>query len=110
MANVAETTVTAALLAPKLGEKGAPSDEAKRIYALAVSEVAGAFAGAWKDVPVEIVDECVYRVGRAIKDTTNKSASGSGQVAVNEGPQLRAPADPLASSYALIRRYVVVGV
>lgn len=110
MATIPDTTVTAELIAPKLGANNGVTAEVTRLYELAVSEVKDAFASAWKDVPVEIIDECVYRVGRALKDSANKSAGGAGQVAVNDGPPLRAPADPRASSYPLIRRYVVLGI
>lgn len=110
MVAIPATTVTAADLGPRIGVLGAPTPEVIRIHALASGEVARAFAGAWKDVPVETIDECVYRVGRAIKDATNKSSTGAGQVSVTDGPPLRAPADVLASSYALIRRYVVLGI
>lgn len=109
MATVPDTTVTVDALKPRIGGASTPDAEVTRILALASGEVAGAFVGAWKDVPVTVIDECVYRVARAIKDATKASAGGGAQVTVTDGPALRAPSDVLASSYALIRRYVVVG-
>lgn len=108
MATIPDTTVTPALLAPRLGAAEV-TPEVTRIFNLAKAEVEDAFKDAWRDVPVAHVDECVYRVGRAIKDATNKAATGAGQVTATEAVPLRAPADCRASAYPIIRRYVVLG-
>lgn len=108
MAIAPPTTVTVATLAPRIGLT-ADDPEAARILALAASAVADALAGAWRNVPVATVDECVYRVARAFKDSTKKASTGAGQVTVTDGSPLRAPADPLVSALPIIRRYVVMG-
>lgn len=107
MAVVPVTTVTTADLAPRLGNPG--EAEVARILAEAKVIVSDIFAAAWRDVPVEIVDECVYRVARAIKDAS-KASTGAGQVTATDAQPLRSPADPLTSSYPLVRRYVVLGI
>lgn len=107
MPTVPATSLTAAAISHRIGNPG--ESETERIFDLAVGEVEAAFAGAWRHVPVAVVDECVYRVARAIKDSANKNAGGGGQVTATEGAPLRTPADPLVSSYPLIRRYVALG-
>lgn len=110
MAVVPDSTVTAAQLAPRIGANNGVTDEVTRIWEEAKILVADIFAGAWRDVPLHVVNECVYRVGRGIKDATNKASNGAGQVTAGDAQPLRAPADPLTSSYPLIRRYVVLGI
>ena len=108
MAVVPASTVTIAQMAAHLNGAAADADVI-RWYAEAKLLTADVFAQAWRDVPVEVVDDVVYRVGRALKDSGKKAATGAGQVAVTDGSPSRVPADPYASSYALIRRYVVLG-
>lgn len=107
MATVPATTVTAQQLGDRLGTKD--QTEAKRLLDLASKMVADTLAHAWRDVPVDVVNELVYRVGRALKDSAKTNSGGAGQVTVTDATTLRAPADPLTSSYPIIRRYVVMG-
>jgi hypothetical protein len=106
MANIPATTVTSDQLGSKIGASGA---EAERLYTEAVDTVTEALATAWRDVPVSAVDECVYRVGRALKDS-GRTSTGAGQMTATDAPGPRNPTDPLASAYPIIRRYVVLGV
>lgn len=106
MAVVPDSTVTQAQLAAHISRT---PDEAKRIYDEALLIVTDAFASAWRDVPVEFVDECVYRVGRSLRDIEKKASTGAAQVTATEAAPFRVPSDPLASSYSIIRRYVALG-
>lgn len=101
---MAETTVTA----EQLGAKCGITDEAERerVLALAIRDLTTATAKAFREMPVEDVDECIYRIGRAIKDA-GKTSTGASQLQVDGGVAIpRTPSDTLASSRKIIQRYV----
>lgn len=101
---MAETTVTAEQLGERCGIRD--EDERARVLALATSQLNTALAKAFREMPVEDVDECIYRIGRAIKDA-GKTSTGASQLQVDGGVTVpRAPSDPLASSRKIIQRYV----
>lgn len=107
MVTVPETTVTLEQMAEHLSVT-VPA-KVQHIYEEAVELVAAVFSEAWRDVSVKSVDNCVRRVGRALRDAEKKASTGAGQTGVNDVPQIRVPADPLTSSYPIIRHYVVMG-
>ena len=93
----------------QLGERCGVKDEAERtrLLALAVSQLETALEESFREMPVEDVDECIYRIGRALKDA-GKTSTGASQLQIDGGAAIpRAPSDPLASSRKIIQRYTV---
>lgn len=105
------TTWTAETLAPLLGgARGtAAADtlaEVQRHLDTAVELLTDACLVTIRTIPASVADELVIRVVRALWDG-RKTASGQ-QFTENGGPAApRAPRDPLASSEAILARYVV---
>lgn len=98
-------TVTAEQLGNRCGVKD--EDERTRLLALATKELETALAKPFREMPVEDVDECIYRIGRALKDS-GKTSTGASQLQIDGGATIpRAPTDPLASSRKIIQRYTV---
>lgn len=98
-------TVTAEQLGERCGVK--VEAERDRLLALAIKELETALASSFREMPVEKVDECIYRIGRALKDS-GKTSTGAAQLQVDGGATIpRAPTDPLASSRKIIQRYTV---
>lgn len=103
-------TVTEAGLKARLGGGASlTTDEVNRLLALSTDLAMEAFKDAWKAPTVEVMDEVICRIARALKDSTKTASTGASQVTAGEVQPLRAPADPLVSAYPLIRRYVVLG-
>lgn len=101
---MAETTVTAEQLGARCGITD--TTEQARVLALAISDLTSATAKAFREMPVTDVDECIYRIGRAIKDA-GKTSTGASQLQVDGGAAVpRSPSDTLASSRKIIQRYV----
>lgn len=99
-----ETTVTAEQLGKRCGVND--EQERERLLALAISELDTALLKAFRPMPTPEIDECIYRIGRALKDA-GKTSTGASQLQVDGGVAVpRAPSDPLASSRKIIQRYV----
>lgn len=110
MPTVPQTTLTPETLRERLGGgSGLTVDYATRLLQEASGLVEDALTEAFRDVPVWAVDLCVERTARGLRDGA-KAATGTGQVGVGDAVPLRSPADPLTSSYPILRRYVVIGV
>lgn len=110
MAVVPDTTLTAEALRKRLGGgSGTTLEDAEALLAEAAGLVADVFKDAHRDVPQWAVDLVVFRTARGLRDG-NKASTGAGQVGVEGAVPLRSPADPMKSSYPIMRRYVVMGV
>lgn len=97
-------TVTAEQLGKRCGVND--PDEQARLLALATKELDTALLRAFRPMPIEEIDECIYRIGRAIRDA-GKTSTGASQLQVDGGVAIpRSPSDPLASSRKIIQRYV----
>lgn len=100
-------TVTKDDLGKRLGKTGeADAAEVERCFDLAQVELLDAVRNAWRAVPSEHADECVLRIGQSVWDM-RKTSTGQGQTSVDGPPSPRAPADLLASSRPIIRKYVI---
>lgn len=98
-----DTTVTPA----KLARVGVKEPDQASTHATALALLTDALRDAIRPMPTTLVDECMYRVARALKDSAATSG-GTQQVQVGDGGVVpRAPRDPLASSATLISRYVI---
>lgn len=101
------TTVTAETVATRAGLRGEGAVvEAGRLLELAVVELGEALEGAFRQPPAVVVDEMVLRVAVDAARATRTAGAGA-QTTVEDGQQVRAPRDPLASVRPRLARYVV---
>lgn len=103
------TAVTSADLLKRVGktETSSDADVVEALFDEAVVLLDEELATAWREMPLEVHNECVLRIGQALWDA-RKTSNGAGQQTSADAPVLpRSPRDPLASSRALIGRYVV---
>lgn len=98
-------TIDAAALGSRLNIRE-PS-EAERIHAEATDLLNEALVDAWRTVPESVADECLLRVGNALKNAVRTQAAGGQMVKVEDGATVAAPRDPLASVESILRKYVV---
>lgn len=68
--------------------------DAADVFALAVTTVNREFAGAFRDVPPVVYDDCVRRVAGAIVAARRRPAGGAGQLTRNDQPAGSQPASP----------------
>lgn len=104
------TTVTAETVAQRAGLRrdGQPDlVEAGRVLALALVELGEALEGAWRPMPAEVVDECVLRMAVDAARAARTGGTGGQTTQLEDGTQVRAPRDPLASVRPRLARYVV---
>lgn len=103
------TTVDAARLAVRVGAKGADQlADVETTLAATVALLNDTLARAFREVPVDLLDDWVLRVGRAKWDSRKVQHGAGGQLATVGGEQgVRPPRDPLAVIAPELGRYVV---
>lgn len=98
--------MTSADLAARIGK--ADSDQVVEALAAGRALLDAALVAAFREVPVEVLDEMVLSVGQAVYDRRKTATSNGGQLTTVEGQALpRTPRDPLASVRAILALYTV---
>lgn len=104
------TTVDAEAVAKRAGLRagGAPDlVEAGRCLALALEELNEALAHRFRDPGELTFDEMVLRVAVDVARATRRTDAGGQSTQLEDGRQVPAPRDPLASVRPRLARYVV---
>lgn len=86
---------------------GSPAEEVERIHTEALEVLDGAFAHAWREVPVETANECLIRVGQSLLDAKRGNRAGQQRATVEAGTNVRPSVDPLETIRPILDRYVV---
>lgn len=103
-----EFTLTPAEVADRAGLRGPTAiPEATRCLELAKVELEEALSGAFRPVPPEVADEMALRVAVDAARAAKTAGAGGQATQVEDGRQIPAPRDPLASVRPRLARYTV---